>query len=170
MRLNLFFVFSFEGRKATEQEPAVWSQWTLGSFTFGSWQNLDFCFILYRKHKELWGANVTSFICFIIYFFFPLVSFLHFQRWKCYFFTVLFGTFLNLMLLYGCILHHGCLPHLGSELSKCFQNKQFINFSLAFLNLVCFVFLVSPVICVAWLQGEIKRDFLPIVSLSIEIS
>ncbi len=140
-----------------------------GSFTFGSWQNLDFCFILYRKHKELGGVNVTSHVL-IFFFFFSRVLFTFPEMEVLFFYCTFWYLFESNVIVWLYFTSWLCLTHLGSELSKCFQNKQF-NFSLVFLDFILFFSCVTCALCckVAWLQGEIKRDFLPIVSLSVEI-
>lgn len=130
------------------------------------WTSASFC----TENIRNCGAQ-KSLLSFVLSFIFfpPCVLFTFPEMEVLFFYCTFWYLFESNVIVWLYFTSWLSLPHLGSELSKCFQNKQFINFSLVFLNLVCFVFLVSPVICVAWLQGEIKRDFLPIVSLSIEI-
>lgn len=79
----------------TRNQPSGHSEhWGLLLLEAGRiWTSASFC----TENIRNWGGGVQMSLVTFVLFFFVFCVLLHFQRWKCYFFTVLFGTFLILM-------------------------------------------------------------------------
>lgn len=109
------FVRSQNYRTGTSDLVAV----SIGVFYF--WKLAESGLLLHFVQKtKNWGEQMSLHFCFII-FFCPF----YISRDGSVIFLLYFLVPFESNVLYGCILHLGCVPHLGSELSNCFQNKRF---------------------------------------------